>query len=391
VASFRVTGILLLALSFAACERRSAPQARDAAIDAARELEASSPGTLGWWTLLDRGIPLSLYSDSAPRALEIDRDGRTEAVRGFVLENTFVPPAGLGTPRTRRTFVAWPDAHTYYVLGMSELNPSPVEPMRSFDEQTNWYRPRAFLTLRKASVADGWVARSGSFQADTAVWSRECPDQFIRAERAEHADTTDRVTCELGLFPVTIDGTFVLQRDDTARTEDLRKSWHRLRVPTQLVPGVRFTTYCADVSPAGRDRLPGNDRNWCLANHAAFWRDQHLFDRSVVEVTQMSNDSVRLPYRRIVAGLGHLDDARWVYRWTFRAPNGRLLEHDSAVVDLSRNPRIPPRYEELQNILSPPVNWRGHNQYLVPESLVNPHASVFSFVVLDVERVPLSP
>jgi len=385
----RYIRVAIVALIPGACARTPAPKAREIASRLTRDRETGNTTRFDWRSFLQHALTAQTFNATSSRLVEIERDGARETINGFVLEDVFVPP-GSGTPRTRRSFIAWPESNRYYVVSTAELHPSSIARLHSFDEQRSWYRPNAFAAVQDAQPAQSWLPREGTLDIADGMDAKPCPEEFIRIELPNAAQAHEPVTCQLAFYRVRLEGQFVTRGDDESQILEQWKKRHAMIVREQVVPGVRFTTSCKVDSPTRRNREPSTSTNWCLANHPAFWRGQSTFDKSVVDVTQMANDSAMFyPYRRIESGFGRPGQA-WMYRWTFRAPDGRLVEQDSAYsTEDQEPPRISKRYHELADAgLLLQLGWGGHNQYLVSRNFVDPTASVFEPLVLDVQFGP---
>lgn len=377
----------LVLIAFSACERVTAPQARDSAIALTRRMER------GDWQLavsfLENAHSALAYWSTRP-VIDVARDGMPEGVRALVIEQVVVPRAPGGRARVRRTLLAWPENHRFYVHAEAPRLPVRVTSWEH-DEQSGrlWPSPR-FMQVRATTSSETWQSRSGFIDIGDGIKDRDCPlDQ--QSERRDR----ERVTCEFVLYPVQLNGEFVSEADVSEKVPERYMRRHSLDLPRQSVPGVRFTTYCAETpeTPAtpATPRARGNASDNCLQNWA-FWADNGLYDPSLgVNVDEMVLLRGGYPYRKVIAGItvqpgnSPREDMRGpqIIRWTFFAPDGKVVERDSAILDpFSKSERL----VNIRNLLfgtSP--GWKSRTQFLVPASLADANASPALIHVLNVE------
>ncbi|HEU4993771.1 MAG TPA: hypothetical protein VFT29_03095 [Gemmatimonadaceae bacterium] len=321
--------------------------------------------------------------------IEVARDGMPETVGALVIEQVVVPRAHRGSPRVRRTVLAWPENRRFFVYAEAPRLPVRVTSWEH-DEQSGrlWASP-GFMQVRATTTSETWQSRSGIIDIGDGTKDRDCPlDQ--RNERRDDS-RRERVTCELVLYPVQLNGEFVTEgdvRDRMLPERDMRR--HSLDFPRQSVPGVRFTTYCGE---APRARAGASDD--CRGD-LAFWADNGLYDPSLgVNVDEMLQFPGFYPYRKVIAGIpvprtnSPPEDMRgpWMIRWTIFTPDGKLVERDSAMRDgpvFSKSKLL-----EIGGLLGGTnPGWRSRTQFLVPASLVDASAPSGLVHVLNVELAP---
>lgn len=322
--------VLLVAacLGVAACERPTAPQARDVALQVEKELARGNLDAY-WGKIAIMPNMASMFGIRPTLrdgvGLAISRDGLTETVNAIIVENVFVPPEGMGKPLVRRTLAAWPESRLYAMSVIAERHPSEL----STDSTSGYYErllgpsPRAFARLQFPDVTHRWVPQSGTVHIGDPVVERPCETQLPRHLHGM-AHAPDDVSCEIALFEVRLDGVFTRAADMARPLWRVTAPRHELTVATQRLPGVRFVTRCPEA-PRDWHMPPASGHpcwNWGTMHH---WRDNELFaQRLGVDVTAMSEASPVTGgrfYGRVIPLDSKTPRGPYV-QWTLHRPDG---------------------------------------------------------------------
>lgn len=332
------SGILLCA-----CREPTAPEAREIVRSVEKRIVQGDPyalstilmfmGTVGQV----HGMPMAQNE-----ALEIVRDGMPSAINGFVVEEILLAPRGIGKPLVRRSVIGWPNAQNFLVYAFSDAHPGTLRPPTESEPHQSFSN---LLLQLPGDTLGSWVPQSGTVDIGEATIDREC-GQEKQIPSVPHP--AERVQCHFAMFEVAVRGELLTLGDH--RNPALRsfQHRHRLEVPRQRLPGIRFVTTCAE-----RPDLPDLEEFDCL-EPVRFWRDNTQYAPVLgVDIAQM--ELARLPqsrwrawaqgreisgvatvprwYTREERGTGARPPSATAIRWTMHAPDGRLIESGVSTPD----------------------------------------------------------
>ena len=363
-----------LSLPLAACEKPTAPEAREIAREITRRFEHGDVNAInGIFTRMGQAGYFRWTNLARNMAMEVAQDGVVEMINGYVVEEELRPAGGYGGPVTQRTLVGWPNDYGFAVFATTESNPGVFE---RHVERRHWV-PYTTMALHRPDTLDSWVALSGQVHITDAIIDRECQKQ---GEGVPYNYPLPDVKCEFALYEVMVRGQFLKGRDmrDAVRRSTARR--HTVQILPQRLPGVRFTTTC----PAD----PHDDMEY---HHSScrtpfiFWRDNDLYASSLgVDVARLRNTSTGW-----YAHLEKWPDGRerahpWNWRWTIHTPAGELVVRDSGGPGFDRP--FPPDFDNWMGFINGAAYAR-RIQAIIPAQEIDSRASFYDVRVLQLERV----
>ena len=291
----RIITVVLIALSLvtAACDRPTAPQARDAVEKTTAQLAS------GDFAQLDAGLSTlfqmaSYYGTSAgggrfvPAAhLSIVRNGEASVYRATVVERVYLPPEGSGArPLSRFTLLAWNGEDTsrsrQFVVMAGSDTATPVaipDPANYVEGASRLQRSKPGMVLA-ANQADrrAWYGTEGTLRMTAGEKTGGCPYEGNARHYSaivELQDTTVKLVCETRSYTATMAA--FIQRGDPSRRDALTRITplrETLRLPESEIPGVRLVTRCTGSHTDAR----GCWETW------SFWRSNDQFDSLDVDL-----------------------------------------------------------------------------------------------------------
>ena len=396
--------LTLVLVLVAACEKVTAPEARNVASKAERDL--ANGDLKGFFSIAERMSNPNLLTGYRPawnNSLAIGRDGRTEITNAYVVENVFIPPGGFGKPIVRRTLAAWPETRDFVVAVVAERHPS--EMLTDTVSGNSGYLPqpdpRAFVRVHFANPDQRWVPESGTVHIGDPVIDQRCDTKSnyqVVEGWPESIVPLDNVTCEFALFEVRMEGQFT-------RVSDMRNPLgravarrHHLTIASQRVPGIRFVTSCAEP-PVEFWLTPHFTVQPCYPGFNGwirYWRSNDLFAKSLgVDVNAMSNangpNGLATFYARVIQTDTTKLRAPYV-RWTLHRPDGTHFLSGSYPLEYPGDRAHFPIPEDWNRDLVMRLRRDvcgtlacGRVQAIVPEYPFNPKASRYSMLVLHAE------
>jgi hypothetical protein len=365
--------MLGVGIMLAACREPTAPEARNIARSVEKRFAAGDlRGVHEMFMFMGGAGDAWSLPQAQNEALHIVRDGAPQIINGFVFEEILVPPGGIGKPLIRRSIAGWPKDYEFAVFAFTDSSPGTARP-----HPENWaFEPHQaatnmFVHIRGDSLRS-WVQDAGIVDIGDAVIDRECGAH--RALASTRGSLPERVTCHFALFDVAVQGAFLTRADQKNRALRSFQHRHRLEIPRQRVPGIRFVTTCP-----GRPDLPDQEDFDCM-NPIRFWRDNSQYAPALgIDVASMENmGGYPAKVERWPDGKEH-DRTR--VRWTIHTPEGTLIEEGSRGAD---GVAVPDRDVEGSFAASIPVNVR-RMKAIVPARSFNPNASPYGVAVLHVE------
>lgn len=366
---YRLLKLAVGAWLLAACERPTAPEARDIARSVEQKLARGDLRGVQemFWTFGRAGrFWGGPKSNIAP--LAITRDGRTEEVNGVVVEEVFVPHDGVGKPLVRRTLAGWPDDLEFAVYVASEAGPfrSPAPP---HGRRSNV--PANNVMVHRRDTLRTWIAQGAVVRIDEPVIERRCDGLRDSLSTV----LTDTVTCHIGLYQVAVRSELLARPDHESRLRRGLARVHQLVIAPQQMPGVRFTTQCS-AEPGMREPLE------CL-DPFLFWRDNDQYAPSLgIDVARFEPTSNGTGAWYVERSQNSDPGPAWITGWTVHTPDGRLVEQGT--VD-SAGVATPPRnFEEWGHL--------GHRgvglmpRYIAPARALDPDASPNDVRIVTVSR-----
>ena len=307
-------------------------------------------------------------------ALSIVRDGVREQVNGFVVEEIFLAPDGLGEPLIRRSVIAWPNDFTFALHASSEAHPGRITGGPPANTENNI--PRMYISLlTRGTPVQSWVVQDGAVDIGGAEVDRECARSSERPPMHYPPDTTQ---CHWAMFPVAVRGDFLTEAAHRNPVRRATARRHKLEFDSRRLPGVQFITRCP--------KQPWHDRGFwdhACQDPVVFWRKSSQYAPSLgINVEKMENLDATFVHlerwpdakRRDLTGLG--------MRWTFHTPDGVLVEAGSRdpinVFDKQEG-----RADRAFEANTPPDVRRM--KAIWPARSVDPKASHYQVVVLTVE------
>jgi len=320
---------ILPGLVLTACERVTAPKALEIADKMEENLSRHwSPRSID--LVLNEPGALNAWFDSKDRStIFAAKDGPVDQIGAIVVERVYLPPSGYGASLSRRTLMAMPKGEDYGILAHTETNASDRRGLNGFDNFriTDELNPQASLAVLVARDEDWWTPRSGSVVIEPVESGVKCPLAMDGGNSEK-----GRVTCDLAIYDVQLDGEFVT-RGDAANTllPESMKRRHYLSVPPQHVNGIRFTIHCPDKD---LESLLGT--TWYgieCTDPIPFWRNNDLFAGPLgVDVTEFESHS-RTPHtyvRTLQRGNDkYPPDYRGLVRYTLSHPDGSIVARDT--------------------------------------------------------------
>jgi hypothetical protein len=280
--------VIALSLAAAACDRPTAPQARDAVEKTTAQLASGDFGQLdaGLSTLFQMA---SYYGTSAgggrfvPAAhLTIVRNGEASVYRATVVERVYLPPEGSGArPLSRFTILAWNGEDTsrsrqfVVMAGSDTATPVAIPSAENYVEGASPLqrsKPGMVLTANQADRR-AWYGAEGTLRMVPGEKTGGCPYEGNARHYSaivELQDTTLKLMCETRSYTAAM-AAFIergdpSRRDALARIAPLRET---LRLPESEIPGVRLVTRCTGS--------PMTDARGCWETWS-FWRSNDQFD-----------------------------------------------------------------------------------------------------------------
>lgn len=398
--------MLVMLFMIGACERVTAPEARNAASKAERELARGN--LAAFFSIATRmgnlGNVIAGHRAARNNGLAVWRDGQSVVVNAYVVENVYIPPPGFGKPIVHRALAAWPDTRDFALAVIAERHPSDLRPDTTADHYPGGIEhlpdphPEAFARVHFANPDHRWIPRSGTVTIGDPAVDRRCDTTFGGPDvegfpRRMH----ENVTCALALFEVRMEGDFTRVID--LRNPLLRSAapLHRLAIASQRVPGIRFVTSCVEPprEPAAHFTGPlAEVFHGCWYSWPRFWRDNDLFAPNLnVDVTAMSRFGSS--YGAGLYGRFMLSDSTKPrgphVRWTLHRPDGSQFGSGSFVQtypDPAHAPDEEDRHADVVRRLVASVGgdaMQGRVQVLVPAYLLDTDASRYAILVLHAE------
>jgi hypothetical protein len=357
-----------LSLALAGCREPTAPEMHTIAKSVEQKFAAGdlrgvhqmfmSIGSAGdaW------GLP-----EAQNEAMHILRDGVPMVINGFVFEEIFVPPNGGGRPLIRRSVAGWPKDFAFAVFAVSDIHPGTATPNPDGSDMRHSGFTNMLMHIRGDSLG-AWVPHGGTVDIGESVLDRECGRSTTVVPRG-HAP--ERVTCHLALFDVSVKGELITERERRARVIPSVEHRHRLEIPRQRLPGIRFVTTC----PPRPDRS-----NWECGHPFWFWRDNALYAPALgIDIGRM---------KLLEGGLYAIEtwaDGRqpesFIVHWSLHTPDGAVVRSGTGW--------------DLFNVSDTGVNlWdvrpdipRGlrHMKAIFPATDIDPSASPYTVFVLSLE------
>jgi hypothetical protein len=376
--SRRIGIVLVFASLAAACDRPTAPEAREIARKVEQRFAEGDFEGIGNMFSGTRGQ--FAYQVRKNDALEIARNGASETINGYVIEEILVAPHGIGRPRIRRTLIGWPDDFAFALHATTDAAAGYLALVQ--DSQPRLLS-RNGITVNFRTRASALIGLDGEVEIGEPLLDRECGTAKVLPPMI-HRESG--VLCNFALYEVDV-------RGELARASDLHnpllKSFQRrqhLRIVRQRVPGVRFVITCPDFKPLDRFGEEGFEAHNLECREAIhFWRDRDLFAPALgVDVAQMrpvgGAEGVDVWYVRKTKGQGKDWDGK--QRWTIHSPDGRLLESDSGG-PLMTNPSRRDLSEWMLKLQATIDDRRI--QALIPATEIDSSASRYARVVLDMQ------
>ena len=375
---------LSAALFLAACERVTAPKALQIADETEQRLmQQWNPAVIR--QLYDAETMLNpFWPDPERSMIALTKDGETEQLNAVVIDRVYVPPEGEGAPVSRRSFVAWLPNASYGVLATTESNVDESGPIASYYSDYDPLHPRSRLVAPHANQQDWWLGREGTISIEPKETHSRCP--FGNGGGDADEDVSHRVTCDVAMYVVQLDGDLVRRSDEENHLiPESMKRHHRIIVAQQRVKGLRFTVRCHPTELIEQSSF----QSGCTANNYAFmfWRSDTLFAHSLgVELTNMKP----LPEGQkggyvygytLRAGSEKRPDGPRVVRWTVSYPDGALVEKDS----LLEYTGFPERDSPWLDQCTSRMGYGGRRQCLVQPWGHPKSRSRYGIFVVDVE------
>lgn len=395
-------GALSLAmLPVVGCDKVTAPQARDAAATAQKELANGNlvyffgiTGRMGNLGNLVTGWP-----DARNSGLEIRREGRLEVLNAYVIENVYIPPKGMGKPIVHRALAAWPESRDFALTIAAERHPSELatDTTNGTGDYLPGPNPLAFARVHFPNPDHRWIPQSGTVLIGDPVIDRPCSTTRTEVKIFQQF-VTDEVTCELALFEVRMQGEFMRADDLRSRLWRTITRHRRLAIASQQVPGIRFVTSCTEPS-----KEPWREPNFTVQpcypgfnNWVRYWRHNDLFaPRLGVDVAAMSradpSSSTGTIYGRVLPTDKEKTQGKYV-RWTLHLPDGTRFDAGSFPLEYPGDRAHFPIPQDYRRDLV--MSWAapfcspltcGRVQAIVPACFLKPDASRYAVMVLHTE------
>jgi hypothetical protein len=319
------------ALALMACREPSAPEARDLVRSVQKDVARGDLQRL-WHFFAFLGTAGTVYGwpPAQNQALQIRRDGATENINGFVIEEVLVAPNGIGKPFVRRSIVGWPTTQDFALLAYSESNSGTLS-ATSDDSEPHTPDVGLFLQIPDDTLRS-WVHLSGYVAIGDAVIDKECGNSK-GLPRVPYSP--ERVQCHFALFEVAVRGELLTLADSRNRLMRSFQRRHQLEIGRQRLPGIRFVTTCSE------DTNTDAYSDFDCQNPIRFWRDNSQYAPSLgIDFAKLKN------LGGIFAQFERRSDGKHVYceydiapdgtlcrptpaRWTIHTPDGTLIESGS--------------------------------------------------------------
>ena len=333
-----------------ACDRPTAPQARD-------QIENAERGVLeGRLSLGDLHLEKLLYNSVGPYmwfpadTLTVERDGETTRYLAHVVERVYLPPSRAGgRPYVKRTLLAWDkENHRGLAFAADDSVADIVSPTRRLTAEDTperiWRRP-AFAVQSERDARDAWFGTEG--RVDFGVATKVGPCSLTQGNvgaRFPIMDTDPGLTTTCDDVRFTMTGATLLEKRRTPERAGFLARWTSskmsVRFDNQSVRGTRITTQCPD-EPNPRTFLA-----WECYTYLLFWRDQTQFAAGLgLDVTRIEQPHDQDPYvQMLTAGVGGSSVSAPVHgvacctayagpaHYTVRAPDGRTLRETDVAI-----------------------------------------------------------
>jgi hypothetical protein len=364
-----------LSLLLAGCREPTAPEARSIARSVQAKITKGDFSDLSDVFMFMGTIGSAYWMPMAQNeALQIMRDGIPLAVNGFVVEEVLVAPGNIGKPLVRRSLVGWPTSEEFAVMAFTDIHPGTLRPL---SEDWGQQPHQSFTTLRLQIPGDSlasWVPYSGTVDIGDATIDRECGTKDP-VPQLPHA--AERVQCHFALFEVAVHGELITLADQMNPLLRSFQRRHRLYIPRQRLPGIRFVTTCAE-----RPDMPDLEEFDCQ-QPIRFWRDNSQYAPSlgidVATTRRISGNGAWLTRMEKWSDGTEHDQSR--VRWIVHAPDGRLVESGSRTADETMSPDRVADWLSALNVL-PDVRLV---QAIVPAQLIDRNGSPYEVRILDLE------
>jgi len=336
MSKMRSSSLLALVAGLVACDRPTAPQARDA-IEAEQHVLLHSDawrvgprlGSLFEHITMSGWIPRALGAD----IVTVDRDGNRIPLSASVIERVYLPPTGShGRAVSHYSVLLWDPRFTVrFARGAVFLTNDQVsdvelprrELLQRLDDALALHRSVAMVVDPGGAAV--WFGFDGHLEIHPVGAGGQCPFVASHAEGlAEQSggEVPPDVECTGARYSVSLTST--IRQGDPNDALDVREPFRHhpvVHLDAPVVGGVRIVTHC---EPAG----PENQLPAACFPLIQFWRDPSQFaPQLVVDLTTMRNDG-RFFWTQRAAGAGPnvLPFAGGSVRATVTLPDGRVVQ-----------------------------------------------------------------